>query len=56
MPCGDDCSADAADVLVFIDQARLADGEEQPTVFGNRISLSMQRVDGQWLVDDISAY
>ncbi|WP_375002188.1 hypothetical protein [Aeromicrobium sp. CTD01-1L150] len=56
MPCGGDCSRDAVDVLVFIDQARVADGDDEPTVFGNRIALSMVKSGGDWLVDDIEAY
>lgn len=56
MPCGGDCSRDAVDVLVFIDQARVADGEDEPTVFGNRIALSMVKSGGSWLVDGIEAY
>ncbi|MGJ9413173.1 hypothetical protein ACHAAC_10740 [Aeromicrobium sp. CF4.19] len=55
-PCGSDCSTDSVEVLIFIDQARLVDGDEQPTVFGNRITLSMVESDGEWLVDDIEAY
>lgn len=55
LPCGDDCSTDRARVLVFVDQARLADGEQTPTVFGNRVEFEMVRTDGRWLVDDITA-
>lgn len=53
--CGSSCRADRAKVLVFIDQARVADGSKEPTVFGNRIELSMVEQDGRWLVDDIKA-
>ena len=53
--CGDKCSSDRATVLVFIDQARAADGDKEPTVFGNRIKLEMVRDDGSWLVADIEA-
>jgi hypothetical protein len=53
--CGDACSPDRATVLVFIDQARVADGAKEPTVFGNRIKLEMVRKDGAWLVNDIQA-
>jgi Mce-associated membrane protein len=55
LPCGDDCSSDRARVLVFVDQARVADGEATPTVFGNRVEFEMVRTDGRWLVDDITA-
>jgi Mce-associated membrane protein len=53
--CGSRCSPDRATVLVFIDQARVADGAEKPTVFGNRIELVMVERDGRWLVNDIKA-
>jgi hypothetical protein len=53
--CGDTCRPDRATVLVFIDQARVADGDEKPTVFGNRIELAMVERDGQWLVNEIKA-
>lgn len=55
LPCGDDCSTERAEVLVFVDQARLADGATTPTVFGNRVEFSMVQRDGRWLVDDITA-
>ena len=53
--CGDKCSPDAATILVFIDQARVADGAKKPTVFGNRIELNMVERDGRWLVNNIKA-
>jgi hypothetical protein len=53
--CGDKCRADRATVLVFIDQARVADDAKEPTVFGNRIELKMVERDGRWLVNDIQA-
>jgi hypothetical protein len=55
LPCGDDCRRASAKVLVFVDQARLADGAETPTVFGNRVEMTMVDRDGRWLVDDIKA-
>lgn len=55
LPCGDDCRRGAAKVLIFVDQARLADGSQVPTVFGNRVELTMVERDGRWLVDDIKA-
>jgi hypothetical protein len=55
MECGDKCAEDRAKVLVFIDQARLADGADKPTVFGNRIEMSMVKRDGDWLVDNVKA-
>lgn len=54
-PCGDDCSRDEVTVLVFVDQARLADGSTTPTVFGNRVEMTMVHQDGRWLVDDVKA-
>lgn len=53
--CGNSCSADKAEVLVFVDQARLVGGSKEPTVFANRIKISMVRTDGTWLVSDIRA-
>jgi Mce-associated membrane protein len=53
--CGTKCRSDRATILVFLDQARVADGAEKPTVFGNRIELKMVERDGRWLVDDIKA-
>lgn len=53
--CGDDCESSRAQVLVFVDQARLADGSSVPTVFGNRVRMTMVERDGRWLVDDIKA-
>ncbi len=53
--CGDTCRADRVTVLVFIDQARVADGSKEPTVFGNRIELNMIERDGRWLVNNIKA-
>lgn len=53
--CGDECTDDAASVLVFFDQARVTADTQEPTVFGNRVVVSMKQVDGRWLVDDIRA-
>jgi Mce-associated membrane protein len=53
--CGDKCAEDKAKVLVFIDQARVADGIKKPTVFGNRMEMSMVLRGGDWLVDDVRA-
>lgn len=55
VPCGDDCDKNDVTVLVFFDQARLADGSKTPTVFGNRVAVSMVKDGGDWLVDDIRA-
>jgi hypothetical protein len=53
--CGDKCRSDRATILVFYDQARLADGSTKPTVFSNRMELMMVKQDGRWLVDNIKA-
>lgn len=55
MACGDACAADKATILVFFDQGRTVDGQSDPDVFGKRIALDMQLVDGDWLVNDIRA-
>ncbi len=55
LECGNSCDADKASILVFIDQARVADGAKQPTVFGNRIRVEMVKQDGAWLVNNIVA-
>lgn len=55
IPCADKCSRDKVTVLIFIDQARLADGSKNPTVFGNRITMDMVKHDGHWLVSNIGA-
>ena len=55
LECGNSCDVNKASVLVFIDQARVADGAEQPTVFGNRIRVEMVKQDGAWLVNNIVA-
>lgn len=53
--CGDKCRSDRATVLIFIDQARVTAEADRPTVFGNRIQLSMARYDGKWLVSNVKA-
>jgi hypothetical protein len=55
LECGNACVDDRARILVFIDQARLADDAKEPTVFGNRIEVEMVKRDGSWLVNDIRA-
>ena len=55
MPCGKTCSATKADVLVFVDQARLVGDSTQPTVFANRIKVSMVKGKDGWLVSNIRA-
>ncbi|MBM9464874.1 hypothetical protein JL108_15590 [Aeromicrobium sp. YIM 150415] len=57
VPCGDDCSTDSVQVLVFVDQVRLIAGQEDeaPTVLGNRVTMTMVKERGTWLVDEIQA-
>ena len=55
LACGDECSGTKANVLVFVDQARLVGGSKEPTVFANRISVSMVKTADGWLVDNIRA-
>ena len=55
MECGDTCSPTKANILVFVDQARLIGTSKEPTVFGNRITVSMVKQHGSWLVADIRA-
>jgi Mce-associated membrane protein len=55
LPCGDNCSTTKANILVFVDQARLVGNSKEPTVFGNRITVSMVKQHGSWLVADIRA-
>ncbi|MCW2799823.1 MAG: hypothetical protein JWQ70_1295 [Aeromicrobium sp.] len=53
--CGDSCSSTKANILVFVDQARLIGTSKEPTVFGNRITVSMVKQHGSWLVANIRA-
>jgi len=52
-----DASPDRVDVLVYVDQTTqsTANGGE-PQVALNRALFRMKRVDGTWLVDDITSY
>jgi Mce-associated membrane protein len=51
--CGESCSPDKATVLVFLDQARLADGVKKVTVFPLRFKMEMVKRHDRWLVGDI---
>lgn len=55
VPCGEECSSDKVNVLVFLDQARLVGSDTKPTVFANRISVSMVKTEEGWLVNNIRA-
>jgi Mce-associated membrane protein len=55
LACGDECSPTKVGVLVFLDQARLVGSSKEPTVFANRIAVSMVKTDDGWLVNNIRA-
>ena len=55
LACGDECSPDKVTVLIFLDQARLIGSSKEPTVFANRISVSMVKTHGGWLVNNVRA-
>jgi Mce-associated membrane protein len=56
LPCGEECSSTKVSVLVFIDQARVVGSSKaEPTVFANRIKVSMVKSDGGWRVNQIDA-
>ena len=48
-----DDAGDRVEILVFVDQARTNRATSEPEVFRNQARLTMQRVDGEWLVDDV---
>jgi Mce-associated membrane protein len=48
-----DGTGDRVEILVFVDQARTNRAASEPEVFRNQARLTMQRVDGEWLVDDV---
>lgn len=52
---GSECKPAKANVLVFVDQARVTDKDKDATVFANRIVMHMVKDEGAWLVDDIDA-
>lgn len=47
---------DTVTVQVFLNQAKTAEGEKQPSVDQNRVIATMRKVDGRWLVEQLSAY
>ena len=47
---------DTVTVQVFLNQAKTAKDQEQPSVDQNRVIATMQRVDGRWLLAKLSAY
>lgn len=44
---------DRVQVLVFVDRPTTNKLSAEPTVYKDQVTLSMQRVDGEWLVDDL---
>lgn len=48
--------ADTVTVQLFVNQAKTAQGQEQPSVDQNRVIATMRRVDGRWLVARLAAY
>lgn len=48
-------SGDSATVLVFLDQAVRTTLLAQPRLDRQRLEVTMQRVDGRWLVSDVTA-
>ncbi|MDR7255574.1 Mce-associated membrane protein [Nocardioides sp. BE266] len=46
-------AADRVQVLVFVDRPTTNKLSAEPTVYKDQVTLSMQLVDGEWLVDDL---
>ena len=44
---------DRVQVLVFVDRPTTNKASTEPVVYKDQVTLSMQRVDGEWLVDDM---
>jgi hypothetical protein len=51
LECGDDCSADEARVLLYVDQARTGDGKALDAI-AVRTVFTMTKTGGRWLVSD----
>ena len=47
-------SEDRVQVLVFVDRPTTNKSSAEPVVYKDQVTLSMQRVDGEWLVDDMT--
>lgn len=56
MPGGGDRDPDRVPVLLFVNQTTTSAADAQPSMALNRVRLDMRRVDGTWLVDDITSY
>ena len=48
-------SRDRVEVLLFVDQTTVRTGLEQPRVEQNRVRLTLDDVDGRWLVSGLDA-
>ncbi|NYE37031.1 Mce-associated membrane protein [Nocardioides cavernae] len=46
-------SEDRVQVLVFVDRPTTNKLSAEPVVYKDQVTVSMQRVDGEWLVDDL---
>ena len=46
-------SGDRVQVLVFVDRPTTNKLSAEPVVYKDQVTLSMQLVDGEWLVDDM---
>ncbi|MCP3421638.1 J domain-containing protein [Nocardioides pinisoli] len=46
-------SQDRVQVLVFVDRPTTNKLDAEPVVYKDQVTVSMQRVDGEWLVDDL---
>ena len=46
-------SDDRVQVLVFVDRPTTNKLHAEPVVYKDQVTVSMQRVDGDWLVDDL---
>jgi Mce-associated membrane protein len=55
LECGDQCSDDSVQVLVFLDTETTVAGEA-PDVSPNRAVMAMQREDGEWRVAGIDLF
>ncbi|MEC9053458.1 MAG: hypothetical protein VX747_13430, partial [Actinomycetota bacterium] len=44
---------DRVDVLVFVDRPTTNKQVSEPIVYKDQVTVTMARVDGQWLVDDL---
>ena len=45
---------DRVDVLVFVNRPTTNKKQTEPVVYKDQVTVTMQRVDGEWLVDDMS--